>query len=248
VTHGEFGGVAGNFLVDGAVVVGDVDFGEKSAGGAECTVLVQEKATKEGLFGELQFEGEEEHRLDHGPDGIFSGGAADVRVVSTDGDSGGARKKVVARGEDGEIVVSVVVVGSGLAGESHAGEGSELAADVGLEVKVVVNQKGGDRKSLHFLDFKDDGFTALGLVESRVVIAGVGHVGLAERPGPFSKLGGSVTSVDEDVVVGFAIAHDALVFLDGTEEENDGVVGEGQGLAGLPAGEKGVLVDFVLGF
>lgn len=53
VSNGKLGCVTGEFVRDGTVVVGNVDFGEQSAGGAESSVFVEKETTEEGIFGEL---------------------------------------------------------------------------------------------------------------------------------------------------------------------------------------------------
>lgn len=54
--------------------------------------------------------------------------------------------------------------------------------------------------------------------------------------------------VDENMGGPITRENQALVFFHRAEEENDGVVCQSQGLASLNAGEKGILIDLVLGF
>jgi len=52
--------------------------------------------------------------------------------------------------------------------------------------------------------------------------------------------------VDVDVGWAILIVKDALIFLNWPQEEDDGVMHEGESLAGLPIPEDGVVVCFVL--
>lgn len=216
VSNSKLGGVTGEFVRDGTVIVGNVDFGEQSAGGAEGSMFVEKETTEKGMLGELQFEGESEAGLNPRPHRILRGSATDVGVVTTDGNGSVVNLKIIPKRKDADVVISVVVVGARLASEAHAGEGSKLGHDVGLQVEVIVNEVSGDGNTLHFLDFENDSFTALRLIKAGVIIAGVGHAGLAELLGPIGKILGGVTSVDENALVGFLFAHDALIFLDRT--------------------------------
>lgn len=98
-------------------------------------------------------------RLSH-DDGVISAGANGVVL------------NVVAGGDDGETVIGVVVVSSGFPGEAHASEGSELAGDIALEPEMIILEKFWDAASVHFEHLENNGFSALGLVEGGVVIAG----------------------------------------------------------------------------
>lgn len=57
-----------------------------------------------------------------------------------------------------------------------------------------------------------------------------------------------MTGVNEDVRVGNTIADDSLILLDGAKKQNDGVVGESEGLACFPGSEDGIFIDLVLRF
>lgn len=82
-------------------------------------------------------------------------------------------REVEARSKNGDVVVGVVVVGAGFAGEAHASKGTKLTGDVGLEPEVVVLEKFWDTHSGHLENFEDDCLTALGLVKGGVVVADV---------------------------------------------------------------------------
>jgi hypothetical protein len=103
------------------------------------------------------------------------GNGVDKGVVAADHDGFGS--DVVLSEEDGEVVVSVVIVGSRLSGETHASEGSELSVNVGFQVDVEVNEGLRDGEAVHFEAFEDHGFAVLGLVKSGVVIGEMWLVG-----------------------------------------------------------------------
>lgn len=248
MSDSKFRSIASNFVRNGTVVVGDVDLGEESTRGSDGAMLIEIIATEERLGSELKLEGEKEKWFDEGPEGIFGRSAADVRIITADSNGSGVGEEVVATGQDSKVVVSVVVIRAGFACESHAGERTKLAADVGFQKEMVINQEVGNGETRHFLHLKDDGFASLRLVKSRVVIAGVSHAGFAELSSPGTEVSGSVASIDKDTFMGNTITDDSLIFLDGAEEEDDSIMGEGESLTGFPGGEQGILIDLVLGF
>lgn len=65
---------------------------------------------------------------------------------------------------------------------------------------------------------------------------------------PLRKFHWSVGGVNENMGGPITGENQALVFFHGAKEENDSVVRQSQSLASLNAGEKGILVDLVLGF
>jgi hypothetical protein len=103
------------------------------------------------------------------------GNGVDEGVVAADHD--GFRSDVVLSEEDGEVVVSVVIVGSRLSGEAHASEGSELSVNVGFQMDVEVDESLRDGEAVHFEALKDHGLAMLGLVEGGVVVSEVRLVG-----------------------------------------------------------------------
>jgi hypothetical protein len=92
-------------------------------------------------------------------------------VVTADHDSFGG--DVVLSEEDGEVVISIIIVGSRLSGEAHTSEGSKLSVDVGFQMDVEVDEGLRDGEAVHFEAFEDHGLAMLGLVESGVVIGEV---------------------------------------------------------------------------
>jgi len=99
---------------------------------------------------------------------------------------------------------------------------------------------------VHFEAFEHYGLSMLGLVESGVVI---GEVGLICEMvlAPLRKLEGGVPSVDVNVGGAVLVVEDALIFFNWPQEENDGVVHEGEGLASFPIPKDRVVVCLVLG-
>ena len=83
-----------------------------------------------------------QHRLSLGPGREFGGFRVDEGIVA--GNHDGDRSHVVLGVEDSEVVIGVVVISSGFAGETHASEGSELGGDMRLEVEVELNEVGRD--------------------------------------------------------------------------------------------------------
>lgn len=107
--------------------------------------------------------------FDAAPVGIDWGWGNDGGVVATDED-GVMGGEDVAEGEDGEVVVSVVVVGAGLTSEAHAGERAELSFDISFEVDVEIDEFEGDGEAEHFEFLEEDGFSVLRLVKGGVVV------------------------------------------------------------------------------
>lgn len=124
------------------------------------------------------------------------------------------------RPEDGDVVVSVVVIGAGLAGQPHAGEGAELTFHISFEPKVVVLEELGNASTFHFEDFENDCFATLRLVEGGVVIAGAEGLAILREDGdgPFGHLLRSVAGVNEEMWVWLTVSDNSLVLLDGTEQ------------------------------
>jgi len=141
-------------------------------------------------------------------------------------DHNGLRGDVVLGEEDGKVIVSVVIVGSGFSGKAHASEGSELSVDVGFQVDVEVNEGWRNGEAVHFEAFEDHGLAMLGLVESGVVIGEVRLVGEMVLA-PLRELERCVPGVDVDIRWAILIVEDALVLFDWAQKEDDGVVHEG---------------------
>lgn len=244
MTDGEFGEVAGKLIGDGEVVVGDVKFGEKGSGSADCACGTYVIAAKKGVFDDFDFESEGKKRSHGGPARSGRGNPGNGGIVTTDTERDVG--KVVASIENSDVVVCVVVVRAGLAGEAHAGEWAVLAFNFSFEFEMKILELGWDAGKLHFEEFKDNSLAALRLVESGIVVADPQFIRWKILARPFSEFVGSVGSIDENMGMGFALADEALVFLNGAKEEDDSVVSESESLTGFPAGEKGVLVDFML--
>lgn len=112
---------------------------------------------------------------------------------------------------------------------------------------MEVNEILRDVKALHLFDFQNHCFAMLGLVESGVIIGdmdGIGEVSLT----PGGKLERGVAGMDVNVGGAIGVIEEPLVLFDWSEEENNGVVHEGEGLASFPASEDGTFIDLVLSF
>lgn len=125
--------------------------------------------------------------------------------------------------ENGCVVVGVVVIGSGFPGKSHAGEGAELSGDGGFDGFMELDEMLWDGDSTHFEDFEDCGFTTLGLIEGGVVV-GESGTGSEVLLAPRGKLVGGFACMDIEMGGSVFIIEVPLVFLDGSEDEDDGVM------------------------
>jgi hypothetical protein len=56
--------------------------------------------------------------------------------------------------DDGQVVVRVIVVSAGFAGESHASQWAELSGDRGFDLEMEVYEILRDVETGHFFNFK----------------------------------------------------------------------------------------------
>lgn len=177
----------------------------------------------------------EEKVGDGWPVGVWERDTVNEGVVAADENGGVAKLELAV--EDGGVVICVVIIGSRLSGESHAGEWAKLGGDGSFDGLVELDEVFGDGDSTHLEDFEDCGFTALRLIESGVVICESGTGG-EELLAPGGQLMGGFSCMDIEMGGAVLVVKVTLVLLDGSEDEDDGVMEEGESLAGFPRSEE----------
>jgi len=235
VTDGELGEVGGKLLEVGRVIERDGKLGEEGEGRANgafgADVVSAEEAVGRKLGLELKMDEERDSCPERGG-GRFG---VEQRVVAGDHDA--LISHLVLQIDDRQVVIGVVVISSGFAGEAHASQRSELSLNAGLDREMQVNEILRDVETLHFLHLEKDGLTMLGLIEGGVVVSemdGMGEMSLA----PLRKLKGCVPGVDVEVGGAVQVVEMTLVLLNGAESENDGVVHQRKRLACFPRAEE----------
>lgn len=138
MADGELHKVSGHFVADGGVIDGDSEFGEEGNGRANAANTGGVVATEGGVEASFFLEAECEQWFDGDPLRTTRGFEIEERVIARN--HGGDVGRSVLQVDDGEVVVSVVIISPGLAGEAHAGERAKLSLDVGFEVNVEVDE------------------------------------------------------------------------------------------------------------
>lgn len=220
----EFSDVRWEFFVVGSVIIGDGEFGEQGEGGATGAFRADIVAAEEAVARNFGFEFEVQQGLDGRPGGLGGGNGINERIVSRYED--GLGRDVVLEMENGQVVIGVVVIRTGFASETHAGERAELGFDGGLDGAMEVDEVLGDGNSGHLEGLEDNSLAVLRLVETGVVVGNV--VGWShEFLAPGGEFVGGMPGMDVDVSGAIGVINEALVFLDGSEDEDKGVVHEG---------------------
>lgn len=104
-------------------------------------------------------------------------------------------------------------------------------------MSVEVDEILRNRDTSHFEELEDYGFTVLRLIECGVIIGDVRRF-REMRLTPLRQFMRSVPGVDVYVVRSVLIIHDSLIFFNWPENEDQGVVHEGERLAGFPGSKN----------
>lgn len=149
MAYRKLGEIAGKFVVDGAVIVSHIQFGEESSGGTDGTEMRDIVAAKQGLGGIFNFEANTEHWSDGSPTMGLLWDSGDRAVVSANAKRNASQIK--SGSQDGNVVVGVVIISAGFTGEPHGGERSKLALHLSFQFQMETLQLGRNASQLHFV-------------------------------------------------------------------------------------------------
>lgn len=128
MAYRKLGEITGEFVVDGAVIVSHVQFGEESSRSTDGTEMGDVIAAKQGLGGIFNLEANAKHWSNGCPAMGFLWDSRDRAVVTADAERNASQIK--SGSQDGNIIVGVVIIGAGFAGKPHGGEGPKLTLNL----------------------------------------------------------------------------------------------------------------------
>jgi hypothetical protein len=169
VSNRKFSDEGSHDHVEAVIITSDGEFRKESEGVTDAAGGSKIVAAEERIILHDCFKLEVKIWLNLIPGRIRRRGRNDSGVVARNKD-GVRRGKGVAKTNDGEVVVGVVIIGTGFASETHTGERTELSGDIGLEEDVKIDEMGRNGESEHLETLKKDGLAMLGLVKGGVIV------------------------------------------------------------------------------